>query len=99
MCKLLPGVFNACKKHSIPATFFEITTALALQHFHASNVDCIVLETGLGGRLDATNVVDSVMSVVTSIGLEHTRILGGTVEEVSIIGLPRKRGSHYIVRH
>lgn len=82
VCDLLPSVFAACKSRSIPATFFEITTALALQHFHRQDVDCIVLETGLGGRLDATNVVDPSLSVVTSIGLEHTRILGDTVEEI-----------------
>ena len=70
---LLPDIFTACKANDIPATFFEITTALALQHFHRRGCDCIVLETGLGGRLDATNVVDPTLSVVTSIGLEHTR--------------------------
>ncbi|GMI01369.1 hypothetical protein TrLO_g1141 [Triparma laevis f. longispina] len=80
---ILTKIFNACESENIPATFFEITTALALEYFSHSHVDAIVLETGLGGRLDSTNLVLSDLSVITSIGLEHTRILGDTKELIA----------------
>ena len=81
----LPQIYELCKIHDIPATFFEITTALAFLFFAQENVDVVVLETGLGGRLDATNVIRSpALSVITSIGLEHTRILGDTVEKIAV---------------
>ena len=65
------------------ATFFEITTVLALEHFAKSNVDVAIIEVGLGGRLDATNVVDPRTAVVTSIALDHTEWLGSTLEEIA----------------
>ncbi|MDQ4081050.1 MAG: bifunctional folylpolyglutamate synthase/dihydrofolate synthase, partial [Gemmatimonadota bacterium] len=65
------------------ATFFEITTALALEHFATSDVDVAVIEVGLGGRLDATNVVDPRAAVVTSIALDHTEWLGSTLEQIA----------------
>ncbi|KAF0683569.1 Aste57867_24426 [Aphanomyces stellatus] len=80
---LLPQIFNQATRLNIPATFFELTTILALQHFAQEQVDCVVLETGLGGRLDATNIVTPVLSVITSIGLDHTRILGATIPEIA----------------
>ena len=81
----LPKIYELCEKHDIPATFFEITTALAFQYYAAKQADVVVLETGLGGRLDATNVVKApAISVITSIGLEHTRILGDTVELIAL---------------
>lgn len=64
-------------------TFFEITTALAFKYFKNQNPDYVVLETGLGGRLDATNVISPVASVITSISLEHTNILGGTIDKIA----------------
>src|SRR5260370_22859702 len=64
-------------------TFFEITTALALDYFRARNVDLVILETGLGGRLDATNVVTPLVSVMTSIDLDHQRWLGNTLAEIA----------------
>ncbi|HSL89158.1 MAG TPA: hypothetical protein VK870_07645, partial [Ignavibacteriaceae bacterium] len=57
-------------------TFFEVTTAMAFQYFFDSNVDFAVIETGLGGRLDATNVLNPLSCVITSISLEHTNVLG-----------------------
>ncbi len=57
-------------------TFFELTTAMAFQYFVDESIDYAVIETGLGGRLDATNVLDSLASVITSISFEHTNILG-----------------------
>lgn len=82
--ELLPRVYQYCEDLRLPATFFEITTALAMLFFAESNADVVVLETGLGGRLDATNVVPNpALAVITSIGLEHTRILGDTIELIA----------------
>jgi dihydrofolate synthase/folylpolyglutamate synthase len=64
-------------------TFFEITTALALIHFKERDCEVIALETGLGGRLDATNAVEPVVSVITSVGYDHQTWLGTTLEEIA----------------
>ncbi len=64
-------------------SFFEITTAMAFLYFKEKNVDFVVLEVGLGGRLDATNVVNPLISVITNIGMEHTELLGNTIEKVA----------------
>jgi dihydrofolate synthase/folylpolyglutamate synthase len=64
-------------------TYFEITTAIAFWYFSRSNVDIAIIETGLGGRLDATNVIVPVASVITSVGLDHTEILGHTIAEIA----------------
>jgi len=64
-------------------TFFEITTALAFKYFSEKKPDVIILETGLGGRLDATNVIEPLASLITSISLEHTNILGDTIEKIA----------------
>jgi len=65
------------------ATFFEFTTALAFEHFRRQKVQVAVVETGLGGRLDSTNVITPLISVITRIGLEHTAYLGNTVAEIA----------------
>ncbi|CAH0473696.1 unnamed protein product [Peronospora belbahrii] len=83
MCVILSEIFNISTQMRIPATFFEITTMLAFQHFFKQDVDCVVLETGLGGRLDSTNIVTPVLSVITSIGMDHVRILGNTLEAIA----------------
>lgn len=64
-------------------TFFEITTALALIHFKERDCEVIALETGLGGRLDATNAVEPVVSVITPIGYDHQSWLGNSLEEIA----------------
>ncbi len=64
-------------------TFFEITTAAAIEFFANQNCDAVVLEVGLGGRLDSTNVCMPVASVITSISLDHTKQLGDTVGEIA----------------
>jgi dihydrofolate synthase / folylpolyglutamate synthase len=64
-------------------TFFEITTALALDHFKKSDCEMIVLETGLGGRLDATNALAPAVSVITPIGFDHEKWLGHTLEAIA----------------
>ncbi len=65
-------------------TFFEVLTALAFVYFLQEKVDWVVLETGLGGRLDATNVVSSSVCVITPISLEHTQILGDTLTKIAV---------------
>lgn len=62
----------------VGATFFEVTTAMAFDHFARAGADVAVIETGLGGRLDSTNVVHPVVAAVTSIGMDHTELLGNT---------------------
>ncbi len=64
-------------------TFFELTTALAFKYFAESNVDFVVLETGLGGRLDATNTVIPLASIITTISLEHSHILGNSLQRIA----------------
>jgi dihydrofolate synthase / folylpolyglutamate synthase len=64
-------------------SFFETVTAMAFLHFAAAKVDIAVLEVGLGGRLDATNIVEPVLSVITDISLDHTEWLGHTVTEIA----------------
>ncbi|MDQ2051741.1 dihydropteroate synthase [Natronolimnohabitans sp. A-GB9] len=64
-------------------TYFEVLTTLAMSHFAAEDVDVAVLEVGIGGRYDATSAVDPVASAVTSVTLEHTGILGETIEEIA----------------
>jgi len=66
-----------------PVTYFEITTALAFLYFWEEKVDIAVIECGLGGRLDATNVVNPEVSVITSIGWDHTKYLGNTLEKIA----------------
>lgn len=63
--------------------FFEVVTVLAFLYFQEKNVDFVVLETGLGGRLDATNVVNPIVSVITSIGFDHKHKLGKTLKEIA----------------
>ena len=64
-------------------TFFEVTTALALKHFSNAKIDVAILETGLGGRLDATNAVQSDVSVITLIDFDHQQWLGDTIEKIT----------------
>ena len=64
-------------------SFFEITTSMALTWFARQEVDVVVLETGLGGRLDSTNIVNPVLSVITNIGLDHCDMLGETLPEIA----------------
>ncbi len=66
-----------------PPTFFELVTALALLHFQNHPLDLVILETGLGGRLDATNIVLPEVSVITPIGMDHCQILGSTLPEIA----------------
>ena len=66
-----------------PPTFFEVITVMALEQFAREKCDVVILETGLGGRLDATNIVTPIASVITSIALDHQQHLGETVAEIA----------------
>jgi dihydrofolate synthase / folylpolyglutamate synthase len=77
-----PAVDKLTKNGRKP-TFFELFTAMAFLHFVNSGVDFAVLETGLGGRLDSTNVVTPLVSAITSISIDHQRQLGKTIELIS----------------
>jgi dihydrofolate synthase/folylpolyglutamate synthase len=81
---LLAFLFQVIEAEQIPATFFELTTFLAFLYFAHQQVEIAVLETGLGGRLDATNVVSPCLSIITSIQLDHTEILGNTREAIAL---------------
>lgn len=74
---------EAMRKNNNSPSYFEITTAIALEIFRSENVDFVIWETGLGGRLDATNVVIPELSVITGISLEHTAYLGTTLSAVA----------------
>lgn len=82
-------------------SFFEMTVGLAFEYFQSENVDIAIIEVGLGGRLDATNIITPVISVITNIGIDHTQFLGNTLisiakEKAGIIksGVPVVIGEH-----
>lgn len=64
-------------------SFFEMTVGLAFDYFAAAKVDIAIIEVGMGGRLDATNIITPLVSVITNIGLDHTQFLGNTFEEIA----------------
>lgn len=67
----------------IKPSFFEITMAMAFQYFSDKKTDIAVVETGLGGRLDSTNIIEPILSVITNIGFDHTLFLGNTLPEIA----------------
>lgn len=102
--------FNKVSEYG-PLTFFEAYTALAFEYFKNKKTDFVVLETGLGGRLDATNVVNALVSVITPISLEHTQKLGATLTEIAqekagiikaqsaiVISAPQKKEAQDVIR-
>lgn len=88
--KLIPKdyIVDFVEKHrekfeSIEPSFFEWTVGLAFDYFSNSEVDVAVIEVGLGGRLDSTNVINPVVSVITNIGMDHTNLLGDTLQKIA----------------
>ncbi|MCP9753370.1 folylpolyglutamate synthase/dihydrofolate synthase family protein [Ferruginibacter sp. HRS2-29] len=69
--------------HDIQPSFFELTVAMAFEYFATEKVDIAVVETGLGGRLDSTNVITPLLSVITNIGFDHVQLLGNTLEKIA----------------
>ncbi|HEY7486429.1 MAG TPA: folylpolyglutamate synthase/dihydrofolate synthase family protein [Streptosporangiaceae bacterium] len=80
---ILPYVQMIDEKHGVKLSFFEVLTAMGFAAFADAPVDVAVVEVGMGGTWDATNVADGVVAVVTPIGLDHTRYLGDTIEEIA----------------
>lgn len=74
---------HRAKMEELGLSFFEMTTAMAFDYFSQSDVEVAVIETGLGGRLDATNIITPLVSVVTNVGLDHTDLLGTTLREIA----------------
>lgn len=70
--------------HNTKITLFELETTMALLYFYRKNIDIVVLETGLGGMYDCTNIVNPLISVITSVGYDHMNILGNTLKEIAI---------------
>ena len=73
---------NKNEFEKIKMSFFEYTVALAFHHFD-NNVDIAIIETGLGGRLDSTNIINPVISIITNIGYDHVNLLGNTLEKIA----------------
>jgi len=80
--KIKPIVEEMLEKDKIP-TFFEIVTAMAFQYFKDNNVDFAIIEVGLGGQYDATNIVNPIVTIVTNVSYEHQNILGDKIEDIS----------------
>jgi len=68
---------------NISMSFFEYTVAMAFDYFANQQVDIAIIETGLGGRLDSTNIINPELSIITNIGLDHTNLLGNTIEKIA----------------
>jgi len=96
--RLKPAIqsYNRASKYG-PLSFFEVYTALAFMHFMKNKVDFAVLETGLGGRLDATNTTDPLVCALTPISYEHTQKLGNTLREIATekAGIIKVRSTEY----
>jgi dihydrofolate synthase/folylpolyglutamate synthase len=80
---VIPYVTMVDQSHPVAMSFFEVLTGMAFSAFADAPVDVMVLEVGVGGELDCTNVADGAVAVITPIGLDHTRLLGSTIEEIA----------------
>lgn len=83
--KIAPKVDKYNESHETKVKEFEVITTLALIYFAEKKCDFVVLETGLGGRDDCTNIADGEVSIITDVGLDHMDILGKTIEEITEI--------------
>ncbi|OWZ83896.1 bifunctional folylpolyglutamate synthase/dihydrofolate synthase [Natranaerobius trueperi] len=81
--KIKPLAEQAEKEGLEHPTQFEMITVLAILYYSSVDVDIVILETGLGGRLDATNVIEPIVSVITNVDFDHTDVLGNTLEEIA----------------
>ena len=95
----------------INMSFFEYTVAMAFYQFHKYNVDIAVIETGLGGRLDSTNIIHPILTIITNIGLDHMNLLGDSLEQITfekagiikkdtplVVGIYQKEIDHIITK-
>ncbi len=76
-------VLTACDEQKIPATHYEVCTMMMFLYAFSEQVDYLILEVGLGGRYDATNIVKPLVSIITNVSLDHTNILGTTIEQIA----------------
>lgn len=83
VAEIVRPVVEALEAEGQPPTFFEVTTALGFLHFARQRVEIAVVEVGLGGRFDSTNVLTPLVSIITSISLDHTAFLGETIEKIA----------------
>ncbi len=74
---------HAAQFSKMGLSFFEMTVGMAFDYFAQSSIDIAIIETGMGGRLDSTNVITPILSVITNIGLDHMQFLGGTLEAIA----------------
>lgn len=81
VCDFVNRHFDFMKDKSL--SFFEVTTAMAFEYFKFQNVDFAIIEVGLGGRLDSTNIITPILSVITNIGFDHMAILGNSLAEIA----------------
>ncbi len=81
--ELIPAADEIASGGAGPPTYFEFMTAMAFLHFARRGADFALIETGLGGRFDAASAAEAPVAAVTSIGLDHTAVLGGTIEEIA----------------
>lgn len=82
VCDFMDVAYDEIER--LKPSFFEFTTALAFWAFRETNVDIAVIETGLGGRIDSTNIIKPIVSLITNIGIDHKAILGSTIEEITV---------------
>lgn len=76
-------VIEGMEQEDVYPTQFEILTIIALMYFQEKNPDLVIMETGLGGRLDSTNVITPLLSIITNVSFDHTHILGNTIREIA----------------
>lgn len=81
--KIEPKIDKYNNENEVPITLFELETTMAILYFYENNCDFVVLETGLGGLYDCTNIVTPLVSIITSIGYDHMHILGNTLVEIA----------------
>ena len=80
-----------CDSDTAP-TYFEYIFYIAMVYFSESSLDYVILETGMGGRLDVTNVFEDTLSIITSIGMDHMQFLGGSIKEIAF-----EKNANYII--
>lgn len=97
--KMKPIVEVYNKNHEVKVTLFELETAMALLYFVEKKCDIVIMETGLGGLCDCTNIVEPILSIITSIGYDHMDILGNTLEEIAVqkAGIIKEKGETIFV--
>lgn len=84
LIKRVKPVVEKISKNGDNPTYFEIVTAMAFQYFSDKNIDFAIVEVGLGGRYDATNIVEPLVTVITNVSLEHRHVLGRKIEDIAL---------------